>query len=152
MERKVGQDQRKKTRLLVFADFQLKFVFVVLCCSILISGYLGISLIRMEKEKSAIIDIQNQSIASLVQTMDERFLVYIVLIIFLQTIALAFLVLFLTHRIAGPIYRIQKDLEEAIEAGIPVELAPIRKNDEFQYFFKVLKRYVETFSQRGNSS
>lgn len=135
----------KRRTIFAFADFQLRLVFGVLTLSVLASGYLGYRMYTLEKEKNEILQIQNESVTQLIQEFDQTLFLFVALIVLLQAVAITLLVMYLTHKVAGPISRIQRVLETAIEEKMPAQMAPVRKNDEFQDFFKVLKTYIDTF-------
>ncbi|MCB0271545.1 MAG: hypothetical protein KDD46_00870 [Bdellovibrionales bacterium] len=137
--------KRKIQLKIAFGDFQVRFILSVLALSLFVSTFLGYKLYNIERENTKILQIQNEMVSQLVGEFDQGLLLFVVLIVVLQAVALVFLIVHLMQRVAGPIYRIQKELETSIQTGEPAQVHPVRKNDEFQEFFKVLQLYVQKF-------
>lgn len=129
----------------LFDDFQVRFIFAILSLSLFVSAFLGYRLYQNEQSKNQILQIQNESVAMLIQEFDQGLLFFVITIILLQAVALVLLIVHLTQRVVGPIHRIQGELERAIAENQPANVHPVRKTDEFQEFFKVLQIYVEKF-------
>jgi hypothetical protein len=51
----------------------------------------------------------------------------------------------ITHRIAGPVHRVRKYLEEAAEGSELKPLESVRSRDEFHEFFDALSAFIERF-------
>jgi len=51
--------------------------------------------------------------------------------------------LFISHRIAGPLYRLETDIAEVNRGNLTVEIR-VRKNDELQYLAKSLNQMLKT--------
>ena len=145
----VSMDHKRRNKInFAFNVFQVRFIIAVLVLSLVVSAFLGYRMFTIEKEKSEILQIQNDNVVQMVQQFDRGLFVFLFMIIVLQSMALAFLIMYLTQRISGPIQRIQKELEHSIKTNTPANLAPVRKNDEFQEFFKILREYIEKFRKQ----
>ena len=72
---------------------------------------------------------------------------YMLLVAIVSFIALQGVIVFVvlirkTHRISGPIYVMSNQLRDLLEGKTPV-MRPLRKGDEFQDFYALLKQVVE---------
>jgi len=72
-----------------------------------------------------------------------------VIVIFLTSIATAFIVLFTSHKIAGPLYRMEKDIDEVAAGNLAMRIT-LRTGDElkalaasFNVMIRSLKEKVE---------
>ena len=57
--------------------------------------------------------------------------------------------IFHSHRVAGPLYRFEKDLEKIAQGNLTLRLN-LRKKDEFQGLAKSLNRFTEEMDSRIN--
>lgn len=144
MTEKLDHKRRSKINF-AFNVFQVRFIVAVLSLSLFVSAFLGYKMYSIEKEKSQILQIQNESVTQIVRQFDQGLFLFVLMIIVLQLMALTFLIAHLTQKVSGPINRIQSELEEAIKTGNPADLRPVRKSDDFQDFFRVLREYIDTF-------
>lgn len=55
----------------------------------------------------------------------------------------------ITHRIAGPIYRIEQDLKRLLQ-GEKIESIHIRDGDEFQEFVDIINQVIERYYQENS--
>ncbi|MEZ4820565.1 MAG: hypothetical protein R3A45_12065 [Bdellovibrionota bacterium] len=103
-------DHKRRNKInFAFNVFQVRFIIAVLVLSLVVSAFLGYRMFTIEKEKSEILQIQNDNVVQMVQQFDRGLFVFLFMIIVLQSMALAFLIMYLTQRISGPIQRIQKN-------------------------------------------
>lgn len=59
----------------------------------------------------------------------------------------AFLSVFLSHKVAGPVYRFETAIREMLDSGDPGRRIALRKGDELQSLAELLNRLIERFSQ-----
>jgi signal transduction histidine kinase len=59
----------------------------------------------------------------------------------------AFLSVFLSHKVAGPVYRFETAIREMLDSGDPARRIALRKGDELQSLADLLNRLIERFSQ-----
>lgn len=145
----MNNNNRSQNRFLVNFKFQLKYAAIVASISSIVFGILGYKFYLSELGKQKLLQIQNPDVMALVQGQDHVTLYYLIGFFVLQILSIVFFGIMLTHRIAGPIFRVQKDLETAIETGeIPV-IRPVRKNDEFKGFFDALHSFIEKFARKN---
>jgi len=141
-------NNRSQNRYLVNFKFQFKYAAIVASISSLIFLVLGYKFYQSELGKQKLLQIQHPDILEMVQSHDHTTLYYLIGFFLVQILSIVVMGVILTHRIAGPIFRVQKDLETAIETNqIPV-IRPVRKNDEFKGFFDALHSFIEKFAKK----
>lgn len=67
--------------------------------------------------------------------------------IFFIGAGISILSLFLSHRIAGPLYRFEKSIEEVIKGNLSFRIR-LRKKDEAKELAEAINRMIETLSSR----
>ncbi len=140
---------RSQNRFLINLKFQFKYTMMVVTFSSLVFAVLGYKFYQSELGKQKLLQIQNPDILEMVQHHDHTVLYYLIGFFVVQVASILFLGIILTHRIAGPIFRVQKTLEEAIETKEVIPIRPVRKNDEFQGFFDALHKFIEEFTRKN---
>ena len=143
-----NRGHRHQNRFLINLKFQFKYTLIVVAVSSAVFAILGYKLYQSELGKQKLLQIQNPDIMQLVQSHDHQFLYYLIGFFVVQIVSILFLGIVLTHRIAGPIFRVQRTLEQAIETREVIPIRPVRKNDEFQGFFDALQNFIEIFTQQ----
>lgn len=144
----MSNNNRSQNRFLVNFKFQLKYAMIVASVSSVVFAILGYKFYQSELGKQKLLQIQNPDILELVQGHDNAILFYLIGFFILQILSIVFFGIMLTHRIAGPIFRVQKDLETAIQTGEIPSIRPVRKNDEFKGFFDALQSFIEKFARK----
>jgi signal transduction histidine kinase len=83
-------------------------------------------------------------------TLIKQFQTIMVIGLFLCSIGIICLItalgIVVTHRIAGPIYRIEQDLKRLLQ-GEKIEPIHIRRGDEFQEFVNIINQVIERYYQ-----
>lgn len=138
---------RSQNRFLVNFKFQLKYASIVVGVSSIVFCILGYKFYESEIGKQKLLQIQNPDILEMVQGHDHQTLFYLIGFFVIQILSILFFGIMLTHRIAGPIFRVQKDLETAIENNEIPTIRPVRKNDEFKGFFDALHAFIDKFAR-----
>jgi methyl-accepting chemotaxis protein len=142
------KDNRSQNRFLVNFKFQLKYSLMVVLLSSAVFVGLGYKFYQSEVGKQKLLEIQNPDILEMVQSQDHNTLYYLAAFFIVQILSIMLLGIILTHRIAGPIFRIEKDLEKSLETGEMPVIRPVRKNDEFQGFFDTLHKFIQKVSKK----
>ncbi|NOZ85837.1 MAG: methyl-accepting chemotaxis protein [Deltaproteobacteria bacterium] len=124
---------------LIDKRFQLKYVGSVLLMSTAISCILGYMVYDKAREATEIMNITNPELKDMVAWGDQRLLIYLGLFILVQALSVILVGVLMTHRIAGPMYRIRRSLMD-LAAGHLKEVGRLRKKDE-------LKDLVEPFNE-----
>jgi methyl-accepting chemotaxis protein len=134
-----------KRRYLVDRRFQVKYTLIIVALSSVIYLILGYHLYKGELARTEILNIQNRDLQMLVASQDSSILYYLVGFFLLQAASLVILGILITHRIAGPVYRVQKYLEDVAQGGELKPLDKVRSRDEFHEFFDALSAVIERF-------
>ncbi len=150
----------KRKVVLIDKEFQLKFIgrfiLMVFLISMLISASLygfyyfkykagGISLTRF------IVEMGNYSTSEKGMFMTDRFELILVplAIVFLAFILLSFIFgIVYSHKLAGPIYRLEKSLIQIIEGERDFEVR-LRKGDQFQKFEILLNKLIKKLNEEN---
>jgi len=144
-DRKPGFRQR---RYLVDKRFQFKYTAMVIVFSSIVFAALGYELYQKTVANTEILRIQHPDVQALVQGKDRQILYLLGGFFLLQVASLFVLGILITHRIAGPVFRVQRYLDEIAEKGELKPLNPARSRDEFHGFFESLSRVVAMFHSR----
>lgn len=67
----------------------------------------------------------------------------VVILIIAQGVILFFILIFKTHRIAGPVYVMSGYLREIISGKIPASLRPLRKHDDLKNLYSLFGQMVD---------
>ena len=135
-------------RYLVDRRFQMKYTLMVMVVSSIIFAGLGYQVYQTAATNTEILKIQNLDVKAMVDASDHRMLILLLAAFVLQIASLFVLGILITHRIAGPVFRVQKYLDEMADTGEVKPLNPIRNRDEFREFFDSLTRVVEMMKKR----
>lgn len=125
-------------RFFVNLRFQLKYSLMVIFVTTLITVGFGFLYYKKEMANTEILSIQNEQLLGMIQSEDKTVLFYLVGFILIQAVAIFALGIYYTHRIVGPLVRINRYLKEIKDSGVPHEIAGIRSKDEFQDFYRAL--------------
>lgn len=139
------QERRKRnllTRFYIDRRYQLKYTFMVVAVSTLITAAFGYLYYRNETAKSEILAIQSPDVAAMISSSDHTVLFTLVAFFVLQFCVIFFFGLFYTHRVAGPIYRLQRYFEEVERTGVLADFEGVREKDEFLPLFETLARAI----------
>jgi hypothetical protein len=63
------------------------------------------------------------------------------------TVGVAILSIFISHRIAGPLYRLEKAVDEALASDDPARPIVLRQDDEFHTLADKINRLIARLSQ-----
>jgi nitrogen fixation/metabolism regulation signal transduction histidine kinase len=135
-------------RYLVDKRFQFKYTMMIVGVSSLIYGYFAYRLYENERAKTAILQIRELDVRGMVEQQDLSILYYLLGFFALQVVSLLALGILITHRIAGPVHRVQKYLEEVAETGELKPLDPVRNRDEFREFFGTLSLFIQSLQKK----
>ncbi len=135
---------------LINTRFQMKYTLMVILISAVIFCIFGYKLYHIELEKTAILQIKSFDVRNLVRAQDRTVLYYLAGFFCLQIVSLLGLGIFITHRIAGPVFRMRRYLDEIANTGKIPTLDRIRSKDEFQEFFDALTRMIDRFQKKND--
>lgn len=121
-------------------DFILKFCAIIIISALIIAG------IVYALSASSMTTVFENSRLVIKTTADFLLplLVLSSLIAIIITGTLTIIVtLFISHRIAGPLYRLEKDINEVKNGNLDIEIR-VRKDDEFQDLAKSLNQMIKS--------
>ena len=118
--------------------------------SAIIFSILGYQLYEKEIANTKILQIQNLDLQSLVESQDTHILYYLAGFFLLQVASLIVLGILLTHRIAGPVFRVHKYLDDLAQSGEIKPLDTIRSRDEFHQFFESLSTVINRLKAKND--
>lgn len=145
-----GRKQRKLTNLLLNRSFQLKYTGMVVGLSSLISVGLGFFLVEQMRENSRMLQLETNLDAVFQEQLvaaDAKTIMVMVGALLAFNVLLGVGVVFVTHRMAGPIFVFRRYLRVIGEGRIPVVRA-LRKGDEFGELLDQLQLTVVALEER----
>lgn len=140
------QERREKSlirRFYINQRYQLKYTLMVAVITTFITALWGWLYYANESEKTELLQIQNPELAALVTTSDQSVLLYLLAFFVFQFLIILFFGIYYTHRVAGPVYRLQKYFDTVEKTGELAVFERVRERDEFQQMYETLSRAVE---------
>ncbi|MFA5142863.1 MAG: methyl-accepting chemotaxis protein [Candidatus Omnitrophota bacterium] len=139
----------KRKQLIVARRFQLKYAGIILGLMFITAGFCSYAIyyttMILFGEKLANVYPQGQLI-SIVRTVNFRILISMLVI----SPLIGFLGIYLSHKIAGPIYRIEKFLGSMASGDLSTRIT-LRRGDEMVSLADSINRLTDSLSQRVSS-
>ena len=148
--KRFGRKNRKMRHLLLNARFQLKYCFMMVGMSSVISIMLGYFLVDQMRENSRMLQLEAELDAAFqAQLADSDAQTVLVMIgaLALFNVALFLIGVFITHRMAGPIYVFKRYLLALSEGRVP-QIRKLRKGDEFKELLQALEKACDGIQGR----
>jgi hypothetical protein len=143
-----GDQKRVRRRtFLIDRKFQLKYTLIIVLVGILVSGLLGYFIYRLNLENRELLGIDAE-IMSHVEQIDSHFMIYLIGFVVVMAVALFIWGIFITHRVAGPIFIISRYLGQIRDGQVP-QPRPLRKGDELKSFFETFSGMLASMKQRN---
>lgn len=145
-----GRQQRKMTNLLLNRSFQLKYTGMVVGLSSVISIGLGFFLVEQMRENSRMLQLETNLDAVFQEQLvaaDAKTILVMVGALIAFNVVLGLGVVFVTHRMAGPIFVFRRYLRVIGEGRIP-QVRALRKGDEFGEVIEQLQLTVVALEER----
>ncbi|MBW1811567.1 MAG: hypothetical protein JRJ87_25495 [Deltaproteobacteria bacterium] len=145
-----NQDADKRVRrrtFLIDRKFQLKYTTIIVLVGVLVSGLLGYFIYKLSQENRELIGIDAEFMAH-VEKIDSYAMYYLIGFVVVMALALFIWGIFITHRVAGPIFIISRYLGEIRDGKAP-QTRPLRKGDELKAFFDVFSGMLDSLKQRN---
>lgn len=140
--------RRRRTIPVIDARFQWKYTLLITALGAGITAVMGAFLYRAHRDNTQLLDLDgNVLLQEQVMRGDQIFLLYLIVLVVVIALALAFWGLVITHRISGPLYILARFLGEMAEGRYP-DLRPLRKHDELQDLFAAFEEAVSTLRAR----
>jgi hypothetical protein len=150
MNMSTGRQQRKMTNLLLNRSFQLKYTGMVVGLSSVISIGLGFFLVEQMRENSRMLQLETNLDAVFQEQLvaaDAKTILVMVGALIAFNVVLGLGVVFVTHRMAGPIFVFRRYLRVIGEGRIP-QVRALRKGDEFGEVIEQLQLTVVALEER----
>jgi methyl-accepting chemotaxis protein len=142
---------RRKQKLVLDKDFQYRFTLsLCLVAALVFAVFMGLSLFfnKLSYESLTKVAIVQRPAAVEELTKEFRMISYsLVLSLVVFTIVLFFTALFLSRKIAGPLYALKRRLQDIAMGQEGVRLR-LRTDDEFQDLAEVFNLAVESYDQK----
>lgn len=136
---------RKIRNLLLKRGFQLKYTGMVLGLSIVLSIALGSFLLLQVRENSRMLRLEAEFdpvFAEQIARSDAALTLTLVGALVLFNVILALISVAVTHRMAGPIYVVERYLDTLADGRLP-QMRHLRRGDEFVDLWMALRRLVD---------
>jgi hypothetical protein len=136
---------RKFRNLLLKRGFQLKYTGMVLGLSIVLSIALGSFLLLQVRENSRMLRLEAEFdpvFAEQIARSDATLTLTLVGALLLFNVVLAVVSVAVTHRMAGPIYVVERYLDALADGRLP-QMRHLRRGDEFVDLWMALRRLVD---------
>jgi methyl-accepting chemotaxis protein len=135
----------KRRIYLINKPFQLKYVvMVILLIAVysLFTGYaISVALDSAQKVVECLPDVSPDDLSA-IQKQNQNIYTTMIFLLVLNVIVVGVLWILAMHRIAGPIYRLRKNMDELKTGRIPPPIH-LRKGDEFKDLIDDFNRMVE---------
>jgi hypothetical protein len=143
-----GSRSRRRAIPIIDARFQWKYTLIITALGVGITAIMGAFLYRAHTDNTRLLELDgNLLLQQQVMRGDQIFLLYIVVLVIVMTVALAFWGLVVTHRVSGPLHVIARHLNQLADGHYP-DLRPLRKHDELQDFFATFEEAVNRLKAR----
>ena len=126
-----------RRQFIIKRGFQLRFMAVILISMVLIALVTGLSIYSAVMQ-TLVNQFHGESLALIKYAITTKLFVRSLLLIF----AIAVISVFISHRIAGPVYKFERIIE-ALIAGEKVEEIKLRKRDEFYELASVINNLIK---------
>ncbi|HKA87903.1 MAG TPA: methyl-accepting chemotaxis protein [Haliangiales bacterium] len=157
----MSEHRRHWRHYLIDKRLQLRYVGLVALLSLALCGLLGWLIWQQQNEASAAV---RQSLASIdyltpedkalvvghMQSADLNFVLVMAGVCFGLIAVLSLFLVVLTHKAAGPLYKIGQYLDDIAAGRLPV-VHDLRRGDEFKRFFEKFKRMTESLRGRAEA-
>ncbi len=132
-----------RKKFMVERGFQIRFMAVIIIAMVLIALVTGMSMYTAVMQ-TLVNQFHGESLAAIQHAITAKLFVRSLLLIF----AIAIISVFISHRIAGPIYKFERILE-AMAAGQKVREITLRKHDEF---YRLARAINELIRRQGSGN
>jgi methyl-accepting chemotaxis protein len=143
-----AQAQRARRRtFLVDRGFQLKWTLIIVAVGVLVSAGLGYFIVQLNLANTELLEL-DAAFAEQVAEYDAMAIYYLVGFVVVMALALFIWGIFMTHRVAGPIYIISRYLGQLADGQVP-QTRPLRRGDELKTFFDTFSAAVESLRREN---
>lgn len=140
-----GRHLRRRKNLIINPAFQLRYAGTIMLGVFIASSLMSIVLygLLFQQARNRLLHLAPSNI------MENTYAIILFAAAFslLMALALGVWSIVMTHRIGGPLYVMQKQLEELAQGRIP-KLRRLRKRDEFKQLFGTFKEFVNGYKSQ----
>jgi hypothetical protein len=143
----VPDPRARRRTFLVDRSFQLKWTFIIVAVGVVISAGLGYFIVRLNLTNTDLLEL-DAVYADKVSEFDAMAIYYLIGFVVVMALALFTWGIFMTHRVAGPIFIISRYLGQLGQGQIP-QTRPLRKGDDLREFFDTFSSMIAGFRERN---
>ncbi len=138
---RAGPGHIRRRTFLIDRKFQFKWTLIIVTVGVLISAGLGYFIVRLNFENTELLGLDARYADELAE-FDAYALYYLIGFVVVMALFLFIWGIFMTHRVAGPIFIISRYLGQIASGEVP-ETRPLRRGDELKEFFDTFSSMVE---------
>lgn len=139
---------RRRALPIVDARFQWKYTLIITALGVGTTAIMGGFLYKAHVDNTSMLNLDgNEQVREQVMRGDQIFLLYLIALVVVMAVALAFWGLVVTHRISGPLHILARYLGVLSDGRYP-DVRPLRKRDELQTFFESFAEAVTALKNR----
>ena len=127
-----------RKRYIVKKGFQLRFMVIIITAMVLIAIVTGLSIYTAVMQ-TLVNQFHGENLAMIQHAITYKLLIRSLLLIF----AIAIISVFISHRVAGPIYKFERIIKD-IALGKDVKEFKLRKRDEFYELALAINNLIKT--------
>ncbi len=142
---KIQNMKRKRKKFFVYPEIQLNFIFLLVGSGMALSLFFSIFFLYINSQttNTLLSFVQgNELLENYLLTTEKLLFIGCILIIILTALLLGSIALLKSHKIAGPLYRLEKTLQEMKEGKIPEEIT-LRQGDRLTKLAKLLDEVIK---------
>jgi hypothetical protein len=149
------QHKRKLRNYLLDASLQLRYTVFILAVAVFLTAFLGYRIYLATQESTRIVMMTasvdptvSQELQSQFKANDRLVLWWILLFGVVLVVTVTAAGIWMTHKIAGPLYKISSALGRIRDNKLPADLGRLRKGDQLQAFHAGFREMYEAIRAR----
>ena len=127
-----------RKQYIVKKGFQVRFMIIIITAMVLIAIVTGLSLYSAVMQ-TLVNEFHGQNLALIQHAITYKLFIRSLLLLF----AIAIISVFISHRVAGPVYKFERIIEDLAQ-GKDVEEFKLRKRDEFYELALAINNLIKT--------
>ena len=131
---------RRRT-FLIDRKFQFKWTMIIVAVGVLVSAGLGYFIVRLNIENTDLLGL-DAAFEERIAEFDAFALYYLIGFVVVMALFLFIWGIFMTHRVAGPIFIISRYLGQIASGEVP-DPRPLRRGDELKEFFDTFSSMLD---------
>ena len=147
-----GKKRYKRRQYIVDKKFQYKYILTIVGVGVLLSLIFSVMIYQKTIENTELFEMcaKTEIFSSAFESLDQKMILYLAVFIAGMAITLGIWSIFITHRIVGPIYIINRYINSITDGILPAP-RPLRKKDEFKNFFADFNNMVNKLKDMEES-